>query len=427
MPPAAPLPSLPPRTFFLHLSRPLLSRLLAPFAPYLAAPGFPRDSLSTTPPDDPAPVHARFTLLDAAHASPPSPDDPPPPDDAATLLALFERLAAVARAASPAGREALIKIDTERRLPPRFGAEDLAVTAALDFPDLFAAIRVAASADAIKSFVLYRAHPDSDPRFDGPAIGGATSYLSQWFDARHRSAHCDIFVRRRGGEIHFEIAHGKTPATHELIDESLAIKVVTQVTTARSYAIYYEESRVLAVHALEFIKDGIRRSFGHGCGTGADYFAKSALLLDTKPLVDLDAALAPDPALGVTEVELRRIDVMAKDKSFASYFAGKGDVRHTEQDKMLRVALGLEGAYVRYVKLGVEIDGAKRTLLVELDGLRSQLVYDRRDAGVEQKLLAWLAARGIWIGGRTEAVDDVDAVAAQLESDVAPRPAEASA
>ncbi len=418
MPPAAPLPPLPPRPFSLHLSRPLLIRLLTPFAPVLSALSFPLSTLTTAPPDDPAPIHALFTLLDTAHTSASPPD---------ALLPLFTLLAAGARGASPPRRDARSKRDTARLLPPRLGPEDLAATAALDFPDLFAAVRVAAAADAIKSFVLYRAHADSEPCFDPAAITATTSYLSQWFEARHRSARCDVFVRRRAGEVHFEIAHGKTPATQELIDESLAIKVVTQVTTARSYAIYYEESRVLAVHALEFIKDGIRRSFGHGCGAGADYFAKSALLIDTKPLLDLDAALAPDRALGVTDVELRRIDVMARDKSFASYFAGKGDVRHTEQNKMLRVAHGLEGAYVRYVKLGVEIDGAKRTLLVELDGLRSQLVYDRRDAGVEQKLLAWLAARGIWIGGRGEAVDDVDAVAERVENGEASQAAGAMA
>ena len=412
-PSAPPFPPLPPRTFFTHVARPLLARLLSPFDQILSTRGFSLATLAAAPPDDRALPHALHALLDAAHSSSPSPD----PDDAPALAPLFERLAAVARVASPAGREALIKLDTARLLPPRLGPEDLAATACLDFPDLFAQVRVASASDAVKGFVLFQACAGSEPSFAPPAIEATASYLGQWFEERHRTAVCDIYVRRRDGEVHFEIAHGKTPVTHELIDEALAIKVVTQVSTQRSYAVYYSPPASSRCTRSSSSKRESERASGAGAARGRDYFAKSTSLLDMARLVDLDAALLPDPELGVTKVELRWIDVTAADGSGGSYWPAKvGDVRRSSQNTLLRAALGMEDARVTYLKFAIDLAGVKRTQLVEIFGLRNQLVYDRRDAGVERTLLAWLTRRGVWLGGRRDVAGDEPALEAEASA-----------
>jgi hypothetical protein len=412
-PPTTPPPPLPPRVFFIHVSRALLARLLAPFDALLSAHGFSLSALASSRDDDPAPVHALHDLLDAHHpASTPSASaslDPVP------FVPIYVLLATVSRLATPAGRDALVRADTARALPRRLGAEDLSATAYLDHPALFAAVsvRTPSTADAIKNFVLFSISPSPsssapapDPRFDPAALAATAAHLSSWFDARHRSARCDLFLRRRPGEIHFEIARGKAPATQELIDESLAVRVVTQVSTQRSYAVYYESTRVLAVHALDFIKDGIRRAFGVGCGTGEDYFTRSESLLDMSPLVDLDAALAPDADVGVTRVELRFLEVTMPDGSGRDFWMGKGDLRASLQGSAARAAVREEGARVTYVKLALDLAGARRAQLVEIVAPRNQLVYDRRDPGVERVLLAWLERRGIWQGARRDAVSE---------------------
>ncbi|HEY2516144.1 MAG TPA: hypothetical protein VGI39_34975, partial [Polyangiaceae bacterium] len=343
---------------------------------------------------------ALHDLLDSVHAASPTPPDAP------AFAPLFDRFAAISRVSTPLGREALIKLDAQRRLPARLGPEDLAATAYLDFPDLFAAVRVASGADGVKGFVLFEAGEGVAPCFEPARIDATTKHLGDWFDSRHRTAYCDILVRRRGPELHFEITHGKTPITHDLIDEALNTKVVTQVSTQRSYAVYYEATRVLAVHALEFIKDGIRRSFGLGCASGADSFVKSESLIDMNPLRDLDAALAPDTDLGVSAVAVRWIDVTATDGSGASYWCAKGDLRETAQSARLREALTEERARVTYVKLAIDFAGVGRTQLVEVIAPRNQLVYDRRNPGIERMLLAWLSGRGVWLGGRRESAPE---------------------
>jgi hypothetical protein len=407
-PASAPSPAvspLPPRAFFAHVSRPLFCRLLAPFADALSALDISLPALAASDPNDRTLLNALHDRLDALQV----PAGAPERHAAAALLALvaplLDRLAAVCRVATPGGREALIKADKDRRLPPRLGPEDLAVTAFLDFPDLFSAVRVPAASDAIKGFVLFEAAAHCEPAFEPDAIAATTAYLGKWFDERHRTARCDIVVRRRDGELHFEITHGKTPSTLDLIDESLALKVVTQVSAQRSYAVYYLATRVLAVHAMEFIKDGLRKAFGHGCGDGEGFFAKSESLLDMAPLRDLGASLAPDAELGVTRVELRAIDVTAADGSGASYWPNKGDVRTSSQYDRVRAALAEEGARATYLKLAIEMTAARRTQLVEIHALRNQLSYDRRDPGVERTLLAWLTRRGVWRGGGASSED----------------------
>jgi hypothetical protein len=387
-----------------------LSRLLAPFADVLAALDISLSALAASDPNDRTLLNALHDRLDSLQIPGASPESHAA---AAALAPLFDRLAAVYRVATAAGREALIKLDKDRRLPGRLGPEDLAVTAFLDFPALFSAVRVPAASDAIKGFVLFEAAAHCEPAFEAHAISATTAYLGKWFDERHRTAYCDIVMRRRDGELHFEITHGKTPITHDLIDESLATKVVTQVSTQRSYAVYYTATRVLAVHAMEFIKDGLRKAFGHGCGDGEGFFTKSESLLDMAPLRDLGAALAPDAELGVTRVELRAIDVTAADGSGASYWPDKGDVRTSSQNERVRAALLEEGARATYLKLAIDMTSARRTQLVEINALRNQLSYDRRDPGVERTLLAWLTRRGVWIGGGASSEDGAGAMNAE--------------
>ena len=77
-------------------------------------------------------------------------------------------------------------------------------------------------------------------------------------------------------------------------------------------------------------------------------------------------------------------------------------MRASKQGPRVRTALEEEGARVTYVKLAIDMKDVKRTQLVEVYAQRSQLVYDRRDPLVERTLLAWLAERGIWVGGQRE-------------------------
>ena len=221
------LPSLPPRSFFPLLARPLLARLAAPFESALAARSFSLSALAAAPPDDRALPFALHDLLDEAHAQltsvPPSVASDgaaPAGSDGGALLALVDLLASIHRVSTPAGRDALIKLDTSHVLPRRLGPEDLAATAYLDHPTLFAAVRVAPAADAIKNFVLFSAAPGVTPRFDRDALAATSRALSAWFDARHRSAVCEIHLRRRGDELHFEITHGRStrnPRAHRRI------------------------------------------------------------------------------------------------------------------------------------------------------------------------------------------------------------------
>ena len=169
-------------------------------------------------------------------------------------------------------------MDTTQSLPARLGPEDLAATACLDFPEMFAAVRVGSTVDALRNFLLYKAGAGREPCFDTAHTEATKAFLGRWFLARHRTAVCEIFIKRRGPERHFEITHGTAPVTRDLIDESLARRIVTQVSTQRSYAIYNEDTRLLAVHALEFIKNGLRTSFGHGFAGDSEYFAKTAYI-----------------------------------------------------------------------------------------------------------------------------------------------------
>jgi hypothetical protein len=400
MPPPAPsahIPSSPPparptirRDFLERLARPLLARVLAPYEADLAARGISLASLAASDQDDRRAIRPLHDLLDA-------PDDP-------VLLPVADRLASVARVATPGGREALIKLDTAQALPSRLGGEDLAATACLDFPDLFAAVRVGSGSDAIKGFVLYEGTATREPRFEDTHIATTETFLAAWFKSKHRTAFCEILIKRRGPERHFEVTHGKAPKTHAVIDETLATKIVTQVSTERSYAVYYEETSILAVHALEFIKEGIRRSFGHGFAENVDHFAKATSVLDMAPLRDLTTALTPDAGIGVANVELRAIEVTAADGSSTAFTPIKqADVRLTLQKPLLELALAQDGAKVTYVKLAVHLGGA-RPLLLEINGARSQLDYDRRDPGAERVLLEWLSARGIWQGSKRAAL-----------------------
>ena len=378
------------RDFLERLARPLLARILSPYEAELGARGVSVPALAATDPNDRRAVRPLHDLLDA-------------PDDAA-LVPVVERLASVAKVATPAGREALIKLDAEQVLPARLGGEDLAATAYLEFPELFAAVRVGSACDSVKGFVLYEGAMGREPRFDDDATSTTSAFLAAWFKSKHRTAYCDIVIKRRGLERHFEITHGKTPSTHTVIEDSLATRIVTQVNMQRSYAVYSEQACILAVHALEFIKEGIRASFGHGFAGDVAHFAKATNVLDLSPLRDLTTALAPDPTLGVFGVELRAIVIAAADGSPATHGPHKqADIRLTEQRAAIDFALAREGARVTYVKLALDL-GRGRPLLVEIEGGRNQLDYDRRDPGAESVLLQWLSARGIWHGSKRAAL-----------------------
>jgi hypothetical protein len=373
-----------------HLARPLLLRLLAPFAAPLAAAGFDVAALTVAAHDDRRPVRALHDLLDDS-------------TDAA-LAPLVGRLLAIAKVAGPAGREALIQLDTARVLPPLLGPVDLAATASLDHPDLFAAVRVGATEEAMRNFVLYAAAADREPRFDADGTEAMRTALAAWFAARHRSAFCEVFVKRRGDEVHFEVIHGRTPVTREVIAEDLTAKVVTQVNGQRSYVIYKETERLLAVHALEHIKEGLRLAFSSGYGGAPDYFARAGGLLATAPLRDLDAALTPDPALGVAGVELREIDLDDDEGGWG--YSVAGDLRVTRRKARIDEDLAREEVRVVHVKLAVYLVGVRRPLVVTLKPARNQLDYNRTDPVAERALLDWLAARGIWRGARGGAVSE---------------------
>jgi hypothetical protein len=124
--------------------------------------------------------------------------------------------------------------------------------------------------------IQYQARADREPSFGETEIAAACMYLETWFEARHRTRYCDMILSSYGRQIHFDILHGKEPSSNGVEGEPLETKLAAPATDDRSFALYDEETRTLVVRALDFIKEGIRTSFGHGFCGDADFFERGA-------------------------------------------------------------------------------------------------------------------------------------------------------
>lgn len=368
-------------TVFQRAARPLLVRLLTPYADDLTARGLSLSALAATVQDDPIEVRRFY----AAICTPPASAPPLP-------AALLDALAAIDGVATAAGRDSLLRADVTGLLPRgRLGDETLAVTAYLDHPALFASARRGQAAVAVTSYTVFEA---ADARTLDilallPALREA---LAAWFEAHDRTRHCDILPTDDARETHLELFHGRNPATRERIDpDTLGVSQSTDAWTHAAVVRYEKATGRLLVHASGVaIKEAIRRVFSDVCAGVPDFF-RADVTLDLTPIRDLTTTLSNEGIDGLDGVEIRLLEVVGPNgepKTIASH----GDLRKGDwkEDLPAMLARGTP----RVVRLYLFILGRKRGSKVELTAPRG-VEYVRDDEDLDRIVTAFLVARGI--------------------------------
>jgi hypothetical protein len=357
--------------------RDVLARLLAPHAAFLSVRGFSLAALGASAQDDLAHVHALADLLA---------QDPDAP------VALFDTLAAVATVACDAGHERLRALDRTRALPQeRLGHETLAALAFLDHPALFAEVKLAAKAPATAALVEYagasvRTLPRDPARF--AALGRA---MGEVFAARGRPDYCEARPTWGLRETAIDFVFGRLPQTTERLTEALARTQNVDTFTQRARAVFDHATGNLLVSGYEFMREAIRRLSGLHLLDDADHFRRVDLYSLAPLEEDLAAALAPEPDLGVTAIELREIALRRADGPLSTYAHASGLLETSVADE-IRAALRA-GARAEYAKLAVVMPSRPRPVRVEISPPR-KLDVPRGDDALVDRVKTLLERKG---------------------------------
>jgi hypothetical protein len=374
-----------PRQLLERVSRPLLVRLLAPYAAALeAVHAFPLAALAASAQTDRTQVDTLWRLL---------------ADAPADLVELRDDLIAVADASTPGAHEVLLGHDTERLLDRELSAEDCAAVARLDHRPLFEAARAQTAGGAQpKAYATYKSRAlrplstETLPEFE--------RQMSEAMYARNRSDYFKAHVWRNAAEHHMDLVFGRLAAARDLLNKvgsagaRVLHDVTTQVTdrfTERTHAIYHDDTGELDVAGYDWFKETVRRTFGLAhFGDEAHFFGDETITL--APLADLDSALSNFGVPGLETVHLQEmwIDLGGARPSYICVGA-RGNCMDTAAGDYGRRAL-TDGTVVEATFL-LKIANRLRPLKLHLVAPR-KMEFDRRDPRIVRIVREWMACAG---------------------------------
>jgi hypothetical protein len=368
-----------------RISRPLLARILSPFAEALRDAHIDHAALAASHDDERSHVHA---VCDALNARP-----------ARLPPALRQIFVDVGDVATRAGQEELAQLDVQERLPRgTLGAEDFAALAWLEHPDLFLAARVRVNAAVVRTWVEHEAESGRPLVLSPERLARVEALLAPWLVAKNRTEYVRVFAVDGEDRVTFEIAHGRPPGTRDVIDPSaLVVRRVTDVTAQRSFAIVNRHDGRLAVHGVPALREVVRRALGEAFFGAPDHYRGEGAL-DLAPLFDPDAALACIP--GIDAIELRAVTVRGPSRGRVTYDGEGGDVRSGDFGDDVRAAL--QRGIVKHARIDVRLEGRTSFARVDL-GPGAGLHFDRDDEELERTVRALLAARRILRAGGAKA------------------------
>jgi hypothetical protein len=373
-----------PREVVERVERKLLARFLTPFASELSAAAIDLAALGETHQDDREVVHVLYDFLHA-----PSPGAP---------SSLVANLVAIAGVANPATCEQLARLDVEARLPRGRGCEDMAFTAFLDHPELFARAKPFASVPAARGYSECEpgdARPFAAPR---AKLDELERRLGKVLEKRGRTHYCKVLATTTPAETILDVAYGKLPAARDRIvaeSESLRVEQETRVNTDSARVLVDLATGRAAFSGYPFMKELLRHQLGDLLfGDAAFYRGGSIVTLE--PLrQDLDGTLVPDGVRGLKSVQLQSITLRRGDYPGPTYPAGPtGDARDTIDAVHLRAALAWKGS-VSHATLSLHTEHRPRPTSLALRARDAHLDFDRNDALLETIVREWLEARGI--------------------------------
>jgi len=365
-----------------HAARPLLVELLTPFASFFDRHGVRLDDLAKTSQEDRALVARVHALVHDDGAI------EPPPDDLVELLALLDALATSDAA------DALIRYDTERRLPRgTHGDVDLGLIALLRHPELAELVAAATAREPEHKFAEYApARTDLELGVTRPALAKLAKVLGARLAALDHTDVCRPELTKNRWYVELEIVHGSRPKTRDTIDPaSRSLAQITDVTARRSFARIDRRTGRLFVRAYPRVREEIRRAFGEVLADDGDFYSPAGLY-DLSVFKDVDAALAPESP--VKRVELRMISMVAHDGVSSLFKRGRADLLVSSSRPIIEMSL--RGASPIAVRIYLDIGGS-RMIRVELaaDGKRNVIDYNRDDPEVRRIVERFLQSRGI--------------------------------
>jgi hypothetical protein len=387
-----------------HITRPLLARVLAPYAELFAARGVLLEELAATDQNDRRLVGR---VDDVVHE-----------DVAATPAALRSHLAALDALANGPGQAALFEL-CPALVALRPGPEDTAAMALLDHPEAFARVKRLGEGGAGLQFTDFDAVSDRAPDLRPAAIAAFKGGMLAWLVPHGRTELCNVNVCERAEEVYAEIEHGRPPVTDDIVSEALELKQRTDVRAERAIAIVDRATCRLSVHAGHAaIKELLRRLVGLYLFGNAGHFHRGGVYSLAPLAKDLDAALSVEGVPGLKGVTLLAITVLTGDERVTREAVKVKDLRESRRARELFEMLSDDGA-VEWVKLRLAIEGRGRPLLLELSSSRKKV--PRMSAEVERTVDEWLLARGFIVLASHRRVIEAEAGAASMMANTTTR------
>jgi hypothetical protein len=136
--------------------------------------------------------------------------------------------------------------------------------------------------------------------------------MAPWFEAKDRSAACEIYVYEEQDDIKFEITHGRPYRTDGTIDKKLKRSRVAYRPQKHDSVIYDTRTRVLKLNAQSAAeKDLYRKSIGKILFDDADYFPAGDIYT-LAPLRKAKPALAT--VTGMDSVRMTEVWIQVDDE-----------------------------------------------------------------------------------------------------------------
>jgi hypothetical protein len=216
--------------------------------------------------------------------------------------------------------------------------------------------------------------------------------MAEVFASRGRPDFCEARPTWGPRETTIDFVFGRLPTTSERLTDSLARTQGVDTFTQRARAVLLHATGNLQVSGFEFMREAIRRLTGLHLVGDADHFRRFDLYSLAALEEDLASALAPEPDLGVTAIELREATLRRVDGAQSSY-AHASSLLASSVAEEIRAALA-SGARVEHAKLAVTLASRARPVRVEVTPPR-KLDVARGDDAVEGAVRALLERKGI--------------------------------
>ena len=357
--------------------RDLLARLLSRQPLFFEKHRFSIAALAATAQDDGSMLQPLFELLNRG-----DPDLPP---------AYAASLVAIESVASDAGHERLRVLDVDKQLPQnRIGHESLAVLAYLDFPDLFAQVKLVAKAATVSAYTEYFAKSNAPLRHEPARFAALARGVGELMAARGRPPFCEPLVSRLPHKTMVDLVIGRLPGTQERLSDDLRRAQFTDVITQRIRFFFHHESCCLGVQGHVYEREGVRRLAGLYLWDDAEHFRKVDVYSLASLAEDLDGALSIDGYSDIEHIELREIWIRRVDGG-TKMEKSAVDLRETSADEDIRRALR-DGGRVLHVKLMIKLARGGRAVRAEIEP-PGKLDMARTDEDVVDIVRGWLALK----------------------------------